>query len=151
MSKFSHFTAVGLLVAVGYALSLGADGRAQVVAMYDVVGEQVSGAIDKTAQFSHDMADASTHVSLASIYSAIGVFAGIVPESPAAAPAAVSEGVVVIDKANASVDQVRQIKANFSDTVKVKPDASKKSGTITPVFKGVSGQSYTYVIVPVKK
>lgn len=154
MTKISHFTAIGLLVVAGYALSLGAEGRTQVAAMSEVVSDQVTSVFGQMKVFAGNMAFLESNLSFANIYSALGVFTGAAPVNLPTTETSVSTGLVVVQQKATeatAAQEVQDIKASFSDTVKVRPDATKKSGTITPVFKGVEGQNYTYVIVPIKK
>lgn len=153
MSKISHFTAVGLLVAAGYSLSLGTEGRAQIAGMSEVVAVSVVGAIDEAKRLSSELAAATSHLSFANVYSTVGVLIGAVEHVGSAQPAAVSQVLVVTDSEEeiSDADVKAGIQSSFSDTVKVVPDATKKSGTIIPVFRGVEGEKYLYVAVPVKK
>ncbi len=64
-----------------------------------------------------------------------------------------AQGIVVVPSARSAEenDQVKKyIQDNFSDEVKVTPDAAGDSGVIKPVFKNKNNQEYTYVMVPVK-
>lgn len=44
----------------------------------------------------------------------------------------------------------QKIKSSFSDEVEVSPDKSGTAGIITPVFKKTKGDSFVYVLVPMK-
>ncbi|MEK7645455.1 MAG: hypothetical protein AAB391_04040 [Patescibacteria group bacterium] len=153
-SKFSHFAAVGLLVAAGYSLSLGVDGRQQIVAMSEVVADVASGAVGQVADVSKDVLATAKHLSFANIYNAFGILTGAVENVEVERSAAAVSQVLVVTEADAALSDEEQqalIQDSFSDTVKVVPDATKKSGTIIPVFRGVEGEKYLYVAVPVKK
>lgn len=154
-SKISHFVAIGLLIGSGYALSLGSEGRSQVVAIFDVVGEATTHTVDQVATIASEIAGAVSDLSFANVYSALGVLTGAMSSTDGRAAAySISEGIVVeeqaIDAATAA-EQEAKIQATFSDKVKVQPDATKKSGTITPVFKSGAGETYRYMIVPVNE
>jgi|GEM_PF-2558166 len=153
MSKISHFIAIGILVGTGYFLSLGVEGRAQVAGLTEVVADGIEDVSVKAERLSEDLATLASNLSFSNVYSAFGILTGAMPEIGPSSAAQVSSGLVVTEQeaAVSAIEEVERIKNAFSDTVKVRPDASKKSGTITPVFKGVEGQNYTYVIVPVKK
>lgn len=152
-SKFSHFAAVGLIVAAGFALTLGVDGRQQVSAMSDVVTDAVSSVVAQVSTVSKDVLATAEYLSFANIYSALGLLTGAVESVEVGHPAAASQVLVVTEADTAMSDREQQalIQDSFSDTVKVVPDATKKSGTIIPVFRGVEGEKYLYVAVPVKK
>ncbi len=153
-SKFSHFAAVGLLVSAGFALALGVDGRRQMSAMSDVVIDAASGAVTQVSTVSRDVLAMAEHLSFANMYSAFGLLTGAVEGVEVERSAAAASQVLVVTEADAALSDEEQqalIQDSFSDTVKVVPDATKKSGTIIPVFRGVEGEKYLYVAVPVKK
>lgn len=61
------------------------------------------------------------------------------------------KGLAVVPSTNDPIkDEIikDQIRASFSDEVKVKPDQSKTAGIITPVFKKAQGDDFIYVLVP---
>ncbi len=153
-SKFSHFAAVGLLVVAGFALSLGVEGRSQVVAMSETVTEIFVGAIADVGSRIGAAAQAFESLSFATVYGAVGEWLGAVDVTlPSASAAMVPQALAVTKSLDplSDAEQRARIEASFSDTVKVVPDATKTSGTITPVFRGEEGEEYLYVVVPMKK
>ncbi len=139
-------------MAAGYSLSLGNEGRAQVSAIVDVVADTSARLVQHVADTSRQIADASAQLSFANVYSAIGVMTGAAVDS-AAGLQVVPEGIVVEPATSKLSDEEQRarIEASFSDKVMIRPDPTKKSGTITPVFKSGNGDTYMYMIVPVQK
>lgn len=65
-----------------------------------------------------------------------------------------AQGMVVAPSSGDGVkdrDLIAQIKDSFSDEVSVIPGEDGRSGIVKPIFKKRSGQSYMYVMVPVKE
>lgn len=153
MTKLSHFGAVAFIIVAGYWLSLGISGRAQVVSMARVVDGVTTQIVSKITAVIQQVASASENVSLSNVYAAFGLLASANPAINGSLPAVASEGLVVSEKTSdtSAVRQVEMIQSAFSDEVRVQPDSSNKSGTITPVFKKGEDQTYLYVIVPVQK
>ncbi|MEI6346144.1 MAG: hypothetical protein WCO79_02835 [bacterium] len=148
MSKIGNVAAVGLLVAAGYSLSLGSEGRAQLAAASMVVVDSGSSILASARDFTGEFSEAVQHLSFANVYAIVGELSGI-----ASPDKQTSEGLVVAEKTDglADANQEEKIRSSFSDKVIIHQDASKKSGTITPVFRGEEGDKYMYVMVPVKK
>lgn len=148
ISKIGNVTAVGLLVAAGYSLSLGSEGRAQLAAASMVVVESGSSILASAREFTGEFSEAIQHLSFANVYAMVGELSDVAPPDKQA-----SEGLVVTEKVEDPPDpnQVEKIRSSFSDKVIIHQDASKKSGTITPVFRGEEGGEYMYVMVPLKK
>ena len=60
------------------------------------------------------------------------------------------KGMVVIPSTGRNEEVKEEIKAAFSDEVRVEPE-DKTSGIIIPIFKKGEGEEYMYVLVPTKK
>ncbi len=75
---------------------------------------------------------------------------------PSSTPAPVTStyngiGVIPSSQSVATDDMEKaKIRNSFSDEVTIRPDQSGTAGIITPVFKKTTGDSFVYVLVPVK-
>lgn len=61
-----------------------------------------------------------------------------------------TSGLVVLPPGAQASTSLLDITNSFSDEVVVLPDASGQSGVITPIFKSGQGDSYLYILTPIK-
>lgn len=62
-----------------------------------------------------------------------------------------TSGLVVVPAGQRAPNTTSDIAKSFSDEVDVYPDSSGQSGVIVPVFTDGPGESYLYVLTPIKQ
>ncbi len=73
---------------------------------------------------------------------------GFVPQIKEEPGTTRKQGLVVVSDPDNHDETVASIKNSFSDEVTVVEDDGGGSGVITPIFKNIEGDPYTYVLVP---
>ncbi|MDQ3089929.1 MAG: hypothetical protein M3Q24_02125 [bacterium] len=73
---------------------------------------------------------------------------GFVPQVKQQPDSTKKQGLVIVSDPDDHDATVASIKNSFSDEVTVVEDAEGGSGVITPIFKNIEGDPYTYVLVP---